>query len=188
MSDKYTLKSQEVLQETQSLALRRSHQQVDVAHLAMALLSVEGHIVPEILQKAGVPLSKARSHIESRLNRLPVVKGNTQLSATPLFRDAVVQAEKEAKDLRDDFVSPEHFLLALLGVDDDFAKTLGLTRDQALQSMSTLRGSHRVTDENPEAKYQALEKYGRDLTEAARQGKLDPVIGRDEERKIRVIN
>ena len=190
MSDKYTLKSQEVLQETQSLALRRSHQQVDVAHLAMALLSVEGHIVPEILQKAGVPLSKARSHIESRLNRLPVVKGNTQLSATPLFRDAVVQAEKEAKDLRDDFVSPEHFLLALLGVDDDFAKTLGLTRDQALQSMSTLRGSHRVTDENPEAKYQALEKYGRDLTEAARQGKLDPVIGRDEEirRVVQVLS
>ncbi|MBK8424047.1 MAG: ATP-dependent chaperone ClpB [Elusimicrobia bacterium] len=190
VSDKYTLKSQEVLQETQSLALRRSHQQVDVAHLAMALLSVEGHIVPEILQKAGVPLSKARSHIESRLNRLPVVKGNTQLSATPLFRDAVVQAEKEAKDLRDDFVSPEHFLLALLGVDDDFAKTLGLTRDQALQSMSTLRGSHRVTDENPEAKYQALEKYGRDLTEAARQGKLDPVIGRDEEirRVVQVLS
>jgi ATP-dependent Clp protease ATP-binding subunit ClpB len=190
VSEKYTLKSQEVLQETQSLALRRGHQQVDAAHLAMALLSVEGHIVPEILQKAGVPLSKVRSYVESRLNRLPVVKGNTQLSATPLFRDALVQAEKEAKDLRDDFISPEHFLLALLGVDDDFAKTLGLARDQALQAMSTLRGSHRVTDENPEAKYQALEKYGRDLTESARQGKLDPVIGRDEEirRVVQVLS
>ncbi len=190
MSDKYTLKSQEVLQETQSLALRRSHQQVDAAHLAMALLTVEGQIVPELLQKAGVPFSKVRSYVEGRLNRLPVVKGNTQLSATPLFRDALVQAEKEAKDLRDDFISPEHFFLALLGVDGDFAQTLGLTRDGALRAMSTLRGSHRVTDENPEAKYQALEKYGRDLTEAARQGKLDPVIGRDEEirRVVQVLS
>jgi ATP-dependent Clp protease ATP-binding subunit ClpB len=190
VSDKYTLKSQEVLQETQSLALRRSHQQVDAAHLAMALLTVEGQIVPELLQKAGVPFSKVRSYVEGRLNRLPVVKGNTQLSATPLFRDALVQAEKEAKDLRDDFISPEHFFLALLGVDGDFAQTLGLTRDGALRAMSTLRGSHRVTDENPEAKYHALEKYGRDLTEAARQGKLDPVIGRDEEirRVVQVLS
>ena len=190
MSEKYTLKSQEVLQETQSLALRRSHQQVDSAHLGLALLTVEGNIVPEILQKAGVPIAKARAYFEGRLNRLPVVKGSAQLSATAPFRDVLVQAEQEAKTLRDDFISPEHFLLALLASDADFSKTVGLSHDQALQAMSAIRGSHRVTDENPEAKYQALEKYGRDLTEAARQGKLDPVIGRDEEirRVVQVLS
>jgi len=190
VSEKYTLKSQEVLQETQSLALRRSHQQVDSAHLGLALLTVEGNIVPEILQKAGVPIAKARAYFEGRLDRLPVVKGNAQLAATAPFRDVLVQAEQEAKTLRDDFISPEHFFLALLASDGDFSKTAGLTHDQALQAMSGIRGSHRVTDENPEAKYQALEKYGRDLTEAARQGKLDPVIGRDEEirRVVQVLS
>jgi len=190
MADKYTLKSQEVLQETQQEALKRSHQQVDAAHLAHALLAVEGHIVPDILEKAGVSLSKARSYIESALGRIPVVKGNTQLTTTASFREALLAAEREAKTLKDDFISPEHFLLGLLEADKDFARALGLSRDQALQAMSAIRGTHRVTDENPEAKYQALEKYGRDLTEAARQGKLDPVIGRDEEirRVVQVLS
>ncbi|MBP9699174.1 MAG: ATP-dependent chaperone ClpB [Elusimicrobia bacterium] len=125
---------------------------------------------------------------------MPEVRGSVQLTAAPSFRDLLIQSEDEAKSLRDELISTEHFLLGLLGLSGDggseVLKAQGLTRERVLQALTEVRGSHRVTDENPEAKYQALEKYGRDLTEAARAGKLDPVIGRDEEirRVIQVLS
>lgn len=191
---KYTLKSQEVLQAAQATAEKHHHSRVDPVHLLSALMEVSDNLVPSMLEKAGVSPSQLIPSIASALNKLPEVHGNVQLSASPAFREVLTKADEEAKSFHDEFVSAEHFLLAILGLTGDPASVLlhaqGLSRERALQILTELRGSHRVTDENPEAKYQALEKYARDLTEAARGGKLDPVIGRDEEirRVIQVLS
>jgi ATP-dependent Clp protease ATP-binding subunit ClpB len=189
--DKMTLKAQEVLQEAQKLATKRRHQFMDAAHLFAALLEVPEQIAPEALEKAGVLPAKARETAEGGLNRQGVVTGsNVQMSATQAFRETLVKAEDEAKALGDEYVSTEHFLLALLDVDADLARRLGVTRQRVLEALAALRGGQRVTDETPEGKYKALEKYGKDLTDLARRGKLDPVIGRDEEvrRVIQVLS
>ncbi|MBK8574709.1 MAG: ATP-dependent chaperone ClpB [Elusimicrobia bacterium] len=191
---KYTLKAQESIQAAQLTAEKRHHSRVDPLHLLSALLDVPDNIVPQLLEKSGVSLPRLRTAVSAELDKGPEVRGNVQLSASPAFRDVLVKADEEAKTFRDEFVSTEHFLLSLLGRAGDLASALlqaqGLSRERVLQTLTDLRGSHRVTDENPEAKYQALEKYARDLTEAARGGKLDPVIGRDEEirRVIQVLS
>jgi ATP-dependent Clp protease ATP-binding subunit ClpB len=158
------------------------------------MLDVPDNVVPAVLEKAGTSISALQSAVRAALDKIPEVRGSVQLSAAPSFRDLLIKSEDEAKSLRDELISTEHFLLGLLALSGDAGsevlKSQGLTRDRVLQALTEVRGSHRVTDENPEAKYQALEKYARDLTEAARAGKLDPVIGRDEEirRVIQVLS
>ena len=184
-TDKLTLKSQEALSEAQRLAREMSHQEMDGEHLLLALLGQSESLVPELLQKIGLPPAKLQSELEHDLSRRHKVEGGAEVYASPTLRKALDAAQSEATRLKDDYVSTEHLLLGLL--DDGGAslkqifKTHGLKRDTVLKALADLRGNQRVTDENPEAKFQALDKYGRDLTALARQGKIDPVIGRDEE-------
>ncbi len=184
-TEKLTLKSQEALSEAQRLAREMSHQEMDGEHLLLALLGQSESLVPELLQKIGVPPAKLQSELELDLSRRHKVEGGAEVYASPALRKALDAAQSEATKLKDDYVSTEHLLLGLLAEGGaslkQIFKTHGLKRDTVLKALAELRGNQRVTDENPEAKFQALDKYGRDLTELARQGKIDPVIGRDEE-------
>jgi ATP-dependent Clp protease ATP-binding subunit ClpB len=192
--NRLTEKTQEALHAAQSEALRRGNQQVDVEHLLAALLSQEGGLAPSILKRAGVNVEALATRLDQDLDRLPKVSGGStgtpdQIYVTARLNKLFTKAEDEAKHLKDDFISVEHFLLA--AVDDSKAfKELGITRDRLMQALREVRGSQRVTSKNPEATYEALEKYGRDLTKSAAAGKLDPVIGRDEEirRVIQVLS
>ena len=194
--DKFTVKAQEVLQAAHQLAGKRHHQRLEPVHLLSGCLDVADNLVPQVLEKCGAPVTRVGKDLATELGKLPEVRGRGQLdtSASQAFRDALHQAEEEAKSLKDEYVSTEHILLGILSLEDDPAarllKEAGVTRDSALRAMADLRGSHRVTDPNPEDKYQALQKYGKDLTDLARRGKLDPVIGRDEEirRVIQVLS
>ena len=183
--EKLTLKSQEALSEAQRLAREMSHQEMDGEHLLLALLGQSESLVPELLQKIGVPPAKLQSELERELSRRHKVEGGAEVYASPSLRKALDAAQSEAIKLKDDYVSTEHLLLGLLSDGGASLKKMlsaaGLKRDVVLKALADLRGNQRVTDENPEAKFQALDKYGRDLTALARQGKIDPVIGRDEE-------
>jgi ATP-dependent Clp protease ATP-binding subunit ClpB len=192
--NRLTEKTQEALRAAQSDALRRGNQQVDVEHLLAALLSQEGGLAASILKRAGVNVESVAARLKEDLDRLPKVTGAStgtpdQIYVTPRLNRLFLRAEDEAKKLKDDFISVEHFLLA--AVEDSKAlKDLGVTRDRLMQALREVRGSQRVTSKNPEATYEALEKYGRDLTKSAEAGKLDPVIGRDAEirRVIQVLS
>jgi ATP-dependent Clp protease ATP-binding subunit ClpB len=192
--NRLTEKTQEALHAAQSEALRRGNQQVDVEHLLAALLSQEGGLAASILKRAGANIEAVGARLDQDLDRLPKVSGGStvtpdQIYVTPRLNKLFTKAEDEAKRLKDDFISVEHFLLA--AVDDSKAfKEPGITRDRLMQALREVRGSQRVTSKNPEATYEALEKYGRDLTKSAEAGKLDPVIGRDEEirRVIQVLS
>ncbi len=185
--DKFTIKAQEGLQAAQSVAQRFSHQEIDGEHLLLALLDQNEGLINPLLQKLGVRPNTLASAVDDELDRRPKVSGTTT-SDTYLGRNlkAVLDAaQSEAGKLKDDYVSTEHLLLGLIDKGGDFLKKLfaqqGLKRDAVLKALAELRGSQRVTDQNPEDKFQALEKYGRDLTALARSGKIDPVIGRNEE-------
>jgi ATP-dependent Clp protease ATP-binding subunit ClpB len=192
--NRLTEKTQEALQAAQSDALRRGNQQVDVEHLLAALLSQQGGLAASILKRAGANIEALAARLDQDLDRLPRVSGPSagkpdQIYVTARLNKLFTRAEDEAKHLKDDFISVEHFLLA--AVDDSKAfREMGLTRDRLMQALREVRGSQRVTTKNPEATYEALEKYGRDLTKSAEAGKLDPVIGRDEEirRVIQVLS
>ena len=192
--NRLTEKTQEALRAAQSDALRRGNQQVDVEHLLAALLAQEGGLAASILKRAGVNVEGVAARLNEDLDRLPKVTGTStgtpdQIYVTPRLNRLFLRAEDEAKKLKDDFISVEHFLLA--AVEDSKAlKELGVTRDRLMQALREVRGSQRVTSKNPEATYEALEKYGRDLTKSAESGKLDPVIGRDAEirRVIQVLS
>jgi ATP-dependent Clp protease ATP-binding subunit ClpB len=191
--NRLTEKTQEALRAAQSDALRRGNQQVDVEHLLSALLSQEGGLAASILKRAGANVETLAARLNQDLDRLPKVSGGSvspdQIYVTARLNKLFVRAEDEAKKLKDDFISVEHFLLA--AVEDSSAfKDLGVTRDRLMQALREVRGSQRVTSKNPEATYEALEKYGRDLTKSAEAGKLDPVIGRDGEirRVIQVLS
>ena len=191
--NRLTEKTQEALHAAQSDALRRGNQQVDVEHLLSALLSQEGGLAASILKRAGANVETLAARLNQDLDRLPKVSGSggapDQIYVTARLNKLFVRAEDEAKKLKDDFISVEHFLLA--AVEDSSAfKDLGITRDRLMQALREVRGSQRVTTKNPEATYEALEKYGRDLTKSAEAGKLDPVIGRDSEirRVIQVLS
>jgi ATP-dependent Clp protease ATP-binding subunit ClpB len=193
--DKLTIKSQEALQNAQALAEKRNHQAVDVEHLFMALLSQKEGVVLSLLQKLGVPVSSLFDRLQRALDRLPQVTGGAagQTFITPRLKKVIEGAEAAAEGLKDEYVSTEHLLLSM--VDDDgeagrALKELGGSKDHILQALVDIRGAQRITDPNPEEKYQALEKYSRDLTDLARKGKLDPVIGRDDEirRVIQVLS
>jgi ATP-dependent Clp protease ATP-binding subunit ClpB len=183
--EKLTLKSQEALSEAQRLARESSHQEMDGEHLLLALLGQSESLVPELLQKIGVAPAKLQSELERDLSRRHKVEGGAEVYASPTLRKALDAAQSEAAKLKDDYVSTEHLLLGLLADGGSSLKKMlsaaGLKRDTVLKALADLRGNQRVTDPNPEDKFQALDKYGRDLTALARQGKIDPVIGRDEE-------
>ena len=192
--DKLTTKSQEALQQAQSLAEKRNHQAIDVEHLLFALLGQKEGVVLSLLQKLGASTSSLTERLQKALDRVPQVTGSTgQTFITPRLKKIIEAAEAEAETLKDDYVSAEHLLLAMLQDSGEAGKTikeLGVSRDKILNALVSIRGAQRITDPNPEEKYQALEKYSRDLTDLARKGKLDPVIGRDDEirRVIQVLS
>jgi ATP-dependent Clp protease ATP-binding subunit ClpB len=185
--DKLTIKSQEALAEAQRVAHGYSHQAVDCEHLLLALLGQGESLVPELLEKIGVPVSKLQPDVEKELARRHKVQGTSSadLYLSNELKRALDAAQTEAGKLKDDYISTEHLLLGILDSGGSalkqIFKTHGLKRDVVLKALVDLRGNQRVTDQQPEGKFQALEKYGRDLTALARQGKIDPVIGRDEE-------
>lgn len=195
--NRFTEKSQDALRGAQALAVRRNHQGVDVEHLLAALLAEPEGLAAALLTGAGIAPSAVREQVETELNRLPQVSGPgasaQQAYITQRLVRLLTQAEDEAKALKDEYVSVEHLLLAMLkeeGVAGQLFKRLGLSRERLMAALQKVRGHQRVTNPNPEATYQALERYGRDLTKLAEQGKLDPVIGRDEEirRVVQVLS
>jgi len=193
--EKFTVKSQEAVQAASQVASEHGNPEILPLHLLAALIEdSEGIIVP-VLEKVGVPASQLRLKVQDALAKLPKVSGGgAQPGASAALNRVFEQAFKEAENFKDEYVSTEHLLLALAEAKNDGAQLLlasfGATHDAILKSLTTVRGTQRVTDQNPEAKYQALEKYAKDLTELARRGKLDPVIGRDEEirRVIQVLS
>ncbi|MGI5843739.1 MAG: ATP-dependent chaperone ClpB [Candidatus Xenobium sp.] len=193
--DRFTLKVQEALQAAQALAREHNHQALEPLHMLAALLDQEDGVVEPVLQKLGVSPQVLSGRVRSELERMPKVYGadaGSRLGGR--LQQILEQAWSEADRLKDDYLSSEHVLLALATRTDDPAgrllKEAGVTPDRIYKVLVEVRGTHRVTDQDPEAKYQALERYGRDLTELARKGKLDPVIGRDEEirRCIQVLS
>jgi ATP-dependent Clp protease ATP-binding subunit ClpB len=183
--DKLTIKAQEALQAAQEMGARLGQQQIEPLHLLWALIAQGDGVVPPILSKLGVSPEALAKEVESKIERLPKVSGVSQQYLSPALNDTISRAFDEAARFKDEYVSTEHLLLALASGGHDAAAELlaknGCTHDAILQALTAVRGSHRVTSQNPEATYRALEQYGRDLTELARRGKLDPVIGRDEE-------
>jgi ATP-dependent Clp protease ATP-binding subunit ClpB len=181
--DKFTIKAQEAVSAAQQLAQRHDHPEITPLHLLAALLAEEEGVVRPLLQKIGADLAQIQSIANSELERLPRATG-TQLGLSRALNDVFAQAQKEADRLKDEYISTEHLMLALAQVKSEAKELLSLNavdHDTILNALREVRGSQRVTDQNPEAKYQALQRYGRDLVELARQGKIDPVIGRDEE-------
>ena len=191
--NRMTIKLQEALQAASAQATRRSHQGIDVEHMLLALLEQEGGLAGPLLEQAGVSQASVRKAAEQALAKVPQVQGPGvapgQIHLTARFSQVLARAEQEMQALRDEYLSVEHVLLAV-AEDGAIFKRLGLTRDRLLSALQQIRGSQRVTSQDPEGTYQALEKYGRDLTRLAGQGKLDPVIGRDEEirRVIQILS
>jgi len=190
--NKLTTKAQEALQAMQSIAQERGHQALEPEHLLLALLDQPEGVVPATLQKMDIQPDVLRSGVQKLLDKRSRVSGGDIYMSRELVK-VLDNAEAQAKALQDEYTSTEHFLLALVKDSKSDAGQLlahaGVTADKVLKALADVRGAHRVTDQDPESKYQALEKYGRDLTQAARQNKLDPVIGRDEEirRVIQVL-
>ena len=185
--DKLTTKSQEALQAAQELAHQHSQQQVDGEHLALALAQQQDGIIPTLLQRTGVDLAKFQADLATEIGRLAKVQGTSSadLYLSPDLKQAMDAAQAEATSLGDEFISTEHLLLGLLAKGGNALgrvfKAHNLGREGLLDALGQVRGNQRVTDANPEDKFQALEKYGRDLTALASQGKIDPIIGRDDE-------
>src|SRR5882672_8608306 len=186
--DKFTEKAQEALQGAAELARDRGQQAVEPEHLLLALVREEEGVARTLLERAGASVQALEPALVSVVERFPKVSGGSQPYISPALNKALDQAEQEARRLTDEYISTEHLLLAL--ADNRALKDVGAKHDALLKSLRQIRGSQRVTDQNPESKYQALEKYGRDLTRLAAEGKLDPVIGRDEEirRVIQVLS
>src|SRR5947207_5486220 len=183
--DKYTQKMQEALQGAQDVASQANHPEITNEHFLSALLDQGEGITRPLLEKIGANIDQLRDRLSTELERRPKIHGAaTDVRLSSELRSVLDSAEKEMSKLKDEFTSAEHYLLALAGANVPAArllKDLGVTRDKLMQGLQQVRGSQRVTDQNPEGKYQTLEKYGRDLTQLARQGKIDPVIGRDNE-------
>ena len=196
--NRLTEKLQEALHGAQALATRRNHQGVDVEHVLAALVEQQEGLAVALLAAAGIAPSAVREGIEQELHKIPQVSGpgmsTQQVHITQRLAQLLTQAEDEAKGLKDEYVSVEHLLLAMLadtkGGAGRLLQALGLSRNKLMESLQKVRGHQRVTSQNPETTYQALERYGRDLTQLATQGKLDPVVGRDEEirRVVQVLS
>jgi ATP-dependent Clp protease ATP-binding subunit ClpB len=191
--NRMTIKLQEALQAASGIAMRRSHQGIDAEHLLLALLEQSGGLAHPILEQAGVSPTAVKNAAEHVLQKLPQVQvggaGPGQVHISPRLGKVLTQAENEMKELRDEYLSVEHVILAMVAEGGVF-HTIGLKRDKVLAGLQQVRGNQRVTSPDPEGTYQSLEKYGRDLTRLASQGKLDPVIGRDEEirRVIQILS
>ncbi|MBN2231893.1 MAG: ATP-dependent chaperone ClpB [Deltaproteobacteria bacterium] len=194
----FTRKAQEAVMTAREVALRRNHQQVDAEHLFISLMQQEQGLIPRVIEKIGVVPATVEQQVAGRLDRIPAVTGGGAAAGsiyiTNRLNKLLIAAADEAKQLKDEYVSVEHLLLALLGAEKDplaeLLRGFGVTRDRVLQVLAEVRGSQRVTSQNPEETYQALERYGIDLTKSAARGKLDPVIGRDEEirRVVQVLS
>ena len=192
--NRYTEKAREAILSAQQSADRAGHPELVPEHLLGALIRQPDGIVPSLLGKMRVAADQLANDVEALAAKLPSVHGGAQAGLSSRLRSVLTAAEQEAQHLKDEFVSTEHLFLAVAAEGGrspatQLLKKHGVTRDTIFQALASVRGSQRVTDQNPEGKYQALEKYGRDLTEIARRGKLDPVIGRDEEirRVIQVL-
>jgi len=197
--NKFTEKSQEAIMEAQNIATRYEHQAVEPEHLLLALLEQEGGLIPSLFEKAGYSVQLTKAKVQDELNKLPRISSDsgtgTGVYITQRTKQLLVRAIEEAKKSKDEYVSVEHLVLSMFsepattGVGRVF-KAIGITRDNFLKALMSVRGNQRVTSQNPEATYDALEKYGRDLTRLAQQNKLDPVIGRDNEirRCIQVLS
>src|ERR1700739_280167 len=183
--DKLTVKAQEAMQAAQEMAARFGQQQIQPLHVLWALLAQGDGVVPPLLEKLGVSPAQLASEVEKQVERLPKVSGGSEQYLSPDANKVLERAFEEAQRLKDEYVSTEHILLGIAAAKRDSAGEIlakhGVTHETILQAMAAIRGSHRVTSQNPESPYRALEQYGRDLTDLARRGKLDPVIGRDEE-------
>jgi ATP-dependent Clp protease ATP-binding subunit ClpB len=191
--DRLTVKSQEALQDAVRIASETGHAQVEPEHLFVALLRQEGGVAADLFTRAGVPVQRLLPETNSLLDSFPKVSGAVSRGLSPRMEPLFHRALSEADAFRDEYLSSEHILLAMTtepGAVADLLRRHGVTREGLLTALTSIRGTQRITDENPEAKYQALEKYCRDLTELARREKLDPVIGRDDEirRVIQVLS
>ena len=190
----FTEKAREALSDAAQLARQYHHNQVEVEHLLAALLAQEGGVVQQVIARVGGNLAAARRILDNELERMPHVYGGSEPGISPRLRKLLEDAWSEMSTFHDEYLSVEHLLLAMFNIRDGevphVLREAGLTLENVLQALTSIRGSQRVTDDNPEGKYQALEKYGRNLTQLAAQGKLDPVIGRDEEirRVIQVLS
>jgi ATP-dependent Clp protease ATP-binding subunit ClpB len=193
---KYTEKAQEAIAGAQQLADRDGHPEITPEHLLLTLVEQQAGIVPEILRKLNADPARVAAEIRVELSKLPSAHGGSQPGLSARLRQVTSAAESEAERLKDEYVSTEHLLLAIAGETGRTAaggrilQKSGAPKDAVLQALTSVRGSQRVTSQNPESTYQSLQKYGRDLTELAKKGKLDPVIGRDEEirRVIQVLS
>jgi ATP-dependent Clp protease ATP-binding subunit ClpB len=193
--DKFTVKAQQAIQQAQTRAAELGNPELQPVHLLLALIEDREGVIPAVLEKIGVPTERLENELHGIEEKLPRVAGAAaQPGISQTLNKALEQAFKEATNFKDEYVSTEHLLLGVAGLKSDPAQAalvaLGATRDAILKALTAVRGSQRVTDQNPEAKFQALEKYAKDLTDLARRGKLDPVIGRDEEirRVIQVLS
>ena len=191
--NKMTVKLQEALQAASAHAMRRNHQGIDVEHVLLSLIEQQNGLAGPVLEQAGVSIPAVQQAVEQAFNRLPQVQGAGagpgQIHVTSRLSQVLTRAEQEMKELHDEYLSVEHVLLAMVEEGGTFRR-LGVTRDRLLSALRQVRGNQRVTSQDPEGTYQALEKYGRDLTKLAGQGKLDPVIGRDDEirRVIQILS
>jgi ATP-dependent Clp protease ATP-binding subunit ClpB len=193
--DKFTIKAQEAISLAQEILQKMNHQQMDVEHVMLALLKQEGGTTSLILEKIGVNVSEMISYLEKELEKNTKISGGgVQILLSQNLDRVLKESFAEAKNLKDEYVSTEHILLAINANADSVTKKLlekyGVTKEKIYKALVDIRGGHNVTDQNPENKYQALEKYSKDLTALAKSGKLDPVIGRDEEirRVIQVLS
>jgi ATP-dependent Clp protease ATP-binding subunit ClpB len=192
--DKFTVKAQEALQDAQAVARKRDHQEILPEHLLAALLAQKDGLVPPLLQRVGADLNLVNQRLDQELKKIPQVHGGEGGHLAQRTLKVIDGAEEEADKLKDEYTSTEHLLLALAsekrGASAEVLKSVGATRDRIAQALTAVRGSQRITSQDPESQYRALEKYAIDLTERARKGKLDPVIGRDEEirRVIQVLS
>ena len=190
----YTQKSIEAVQSAQAIARTRRNPQIEQLHLLAALLNQEEGLAPQLLKKMGVVVESLRAAVDQELSRMPSVSGEQQLYLAPALDETFTAAENQAAAMHDDYVSVEHLLLGLLdtarGGVKSILDTYRISRENALQALQAIRGSQRVTTDNPEGTYEALGKYGTDLVRRAREQKLDPVIGRDEEIRnvIRILS
>ena len=191
--DKFTIKAQEALGESQQIAASYNHQEIKGEHLLLALINQKDGVVPSILQKLEVNTGELKAKLERKLARIPqIYGGGGQQYIGSELNQVLNAAQEEAQRVKDEYVSTEHLFIALVEAKgtavSDLLQEAGISKDKIYQVLVDIRGNQRVTDQNPEEKYQALERYSRDLTELARRGKLDPVIGRDEEiRKVMQI-
>ncbi len=186
--ERFTEQAQEVLAASQELLRRYQHNQWDVEHILLALLEQEKGITGDILQMLSVDIEAVKKRVQATLDSFPKVAYQAgQIFATPRISALIENANREADRLKDEFVSTEHLLIAIAGETRGEAATIlaesGITQEKIYQALQKIRGGHRVTDRQAESKYRSLEKYGHDLTELAREGKLDPVIGRENEIK-----